>query len=477
MKRLQISFSKSKFRKVKKLACRNQELQEILGYSERIIPIAESRKYSDPVALFEKLYQHACAMHNALSRNWRCSSRTCRTHQANLCLRGEIKTVGFNVLFVLEDEQDSLPRPRRREVTIKPIKGDAASVAPTEEVSYVRQAESFTAVQESFKDMISGKKRSSFKKAFFKAQKSKELSPRPDNGEVASEGGKQAHSATRLPTITISPGQENIMRATPLASSDIPSQRITDLCSSLQQDCPNPNLGVLIDEFDRQFHVVKPIESSPTTVAPVSARLVALPEILDARHQTSIDIARHRRFEMAVNIASALLQIYRSPWLSGRWSKDHFFFLADGEKVYSDYPYLSQMFMLSGKDALTTNHSPEPSPLALEEDARDSLFTVGVIILELIFGHNIEDCDFRHFYYGSDNLPNDQTNTSTARKWSQKVLGECGVEIADVVRRCLDCSFGPRPNLRDKRFREAVYEGVIRPLADHLKIWKVDMPY
>lgn len=235
MKRLQISFSKSKFRKVKKLACRNQELQEILGYSERIIPIAESRKYSDPVALFEKLYQHACAMHNALSRNWRCSSRTCRTHQANLCLRGEIKTVGFNVLFVLEDEQDSLPKPRRREVTIKPIKGDAASVAPTEEVSYVRQAESFIAVQESFKNMISGKKRSSFKKAFFKAQKSQELSPRADNGEVASEGGKQAHSATRSPTITISPGQENVIRATPLASSNIPSQHITDLCKAKSQ--------------------------------------------------------------------------------------------------------------------------------------------------------------------------------------------------------------------------------------------------
>ena len=476
MKRLQISFSKSKFRKVKKLACRNQELQEILGYSERIIPIAESRRSSDPVALFDKLYQHACAMHNALARNWRCSSRTCRTHQANICLRGEIKTVGFNVLFVLEDEQDSLPKPRRREVTIKPVKEDGASTAPIEQVIYVQQAESFTAVQESFKDTISSKKSSSFKRVFFNARKSKDRSPTPDDGEVSSKGGKQAHSATRPPTITISPGQENIIKVTPSASSNIPSQPIADLCVSLQQDCQNPDLGVLIDDFDREFQVMRPIESSSTTVAPVSARLVALPEILDARHRTSIDIARHRRFEMAVHIASALLQIYRSPWLSGRWSKDQFFFLADAGRVYSDYPYISQMFILSGKDPLTADNSPEPSPSALEEDARDCLFTVGVIILELIFGHNIEACDFRHSYYGSDNLPNDQTNISTARKWSQKVLGECGIEIADVVRRCLDCSFGPRPNLKDKRFKEAVYEGVIKPLADHLKIWKVDMP-
>ena len=467
MKRLQISFSKSKFRKVKKLACRNQELQEILGYSERIIPIAESRRFSNPVAAFEKLYQHACAMHNALSRNWRCSSRTCRTHQANICLQGEIKTVGFNVLFVLEDEQDSFPKPMRREVTIKPIKGDAASFAPTEQVSYVRQAESFTAVQESFKDVISSKTRSSFSKAFFKAKRSKESSPRPDT----SKSRKQAHFATQPPTITISAGREDEMKAIASASSIVPSQYITDLCSSLQHDCPTSNLGILIDDFDRQFQVVKPVEPIPTTV-----RLVALPEILDAYRQTSIDIARHRRFEMAVHIASALLQIYRSPWLSGKWSKDQFFFLADTEKVHSDYPYLSQMFMLSGKDPLTTDYPLEPSPSALEEDARESLFTVGVMILELIFGHNIEAYDFRRKYYGSDNLPNDQTNISTARKWSQKVLGECGIEIADVVRRCLDCSFGPRPNLKDKRFKEAGYEGVIRPLADHLKIWKVDVP-
>ena len=377
MKRLQISFSKSKFRKVKKLACRNQELQEILGYSERIIPIAESRRSSDPVALFEKLYQHACAMHNALSRNWRCSSRTCRTHQANLCLQGEIKTVGFNVLFVLEDEQDSLPKPMRREVTIKPIKGDAASFAPTEQVSYVRQAESFTAVQESFKDVISSKKRSSFQKVFFKAQRSREPSPMPDTPRSR----KQAHFATQPPTITISAGQQNEVKAIASASSIVPSQCITDLCSSLQHDCPTSNLGILIDEFDRQFQVVKPVEPIPTTVA---ARLVALPEILDAYHQTRIDIARHRRFEMAVHIASALLQIYRSPWLSGKWSKDQFFFLADTEKVYSDYPYISQMFMLIGKDPLTTDYTLEPSPSALEEEARESLFTVGVMILELI---------------------------------------------------------------------------------------------
>ena len=117
----------------------------------------------------------------------------------------------------------------------------------------------------------------------------------------------------------------------------------------------------------------------------------------------------------------------------------------------------------------------DPPPAVSENDTRTSLFIVGVMVLELIFGHNIEACSFRHLYYGPDNRPNGQTDVSTARKWAQKVLGECGAEITDVVRRCLDCSFGPRPSIQDKRFREAVYEGVVRPLANNLKAWQVVM--
>ena len=116
------------------------------------------------------------------------------------------------------------------------------------------------------------------------------------------------------------------------------------------------------------------------------------------------------------------------------------------------------------------------SPSDPEQESRSSVFTVGVVILELIFEHTIEDCSFRHLYHGPNGQPNDQTDVSTAHKSAEKVLGECGPDIADVVRRCLNCSFGPRPNFKDRGFREAVYEGVIKPFADYLEIWQVAMP-
>jgi hypothetical protein len=106
LKRIQLSFSRGKDKKVKLLANHNQELQEILGYSERIIPIAETRRSSSPVVLFEKIRQHACGVHNALRRHWKCSDRKCRSHQAHLNLRAESKSISLMVLFIVEDEKE-----------------------------------------------------------------------------------------------------------------------------------------------------------------------------------------------------------------------------------------------------------------------------------------------------------------------------------------------------------------------------------
>jgi hypothetical protein len=362
----------------------------------------------------------------------------------------------------------------KQEVVIQPAGINTAApraTAITPPISYVQQAANFTAIQERFEGSETTKKGSNLGRLFSKVQKNTSSTvSSPDGYAKPTPRRKQAHFAT--PAHTQAPS----LPATATDGTSLSPQRIVDLCSSLQ-NCQASSLGVIVDDFDRQFHLCKSLSPGPATAAPDTARLIPLPELLDAYHQANIDIARQRRFEMAAHIASALLQIQTSPWLSTGWSKHDFYFLADSHTLYSERPYVSQTFVSGITDSLVPAActSNDPFPPISEEDTRTSLFTVGVIILELIFGHNIESCSFRHLYYGANNQPNDQTDISTARKWAQKVLGECGVEIADVVRRCLDCSFGPRPSFEDKRFREAVYEGVIRQLTDHLKTWQVVM--
>lgn len=218
------------------------------------------------------------------------------------------------------------------------------------------------------------------------------------------------------------------------------------------------------------------IKATAPALLPETAELTTLAGLLDKSHAASLEVSRQKRFEIAANLACALLQLQVSPWLSSNWSKHDFHFLVDSGSLYSEKPHVGQAFASVLISPASPQSPGQETPLLSEEDTRHSLFVLGVIILELIFGHSIEKCAFRSHYYGADNKPNDQTDVSTARKWSLKVLGESGVEIADVVRRCLDCSFGPRPNFTDKRFREAVYTGVIQPLQDYLKTWQVVIP-
>ena len=477
MKRFRISFSKNKHKKVRKLAAHNQDLQDMLGYSEQIIPIADARKSSDPVALFEKIRQLACSVHRALENHWKCPNRDRWSHQPLLSPRSETKAVRVNALFVLEDEQRSCSELIREEVEIQLVKEDGKeSPLTTTSVGQVQQAMTLMKAQEIFEDMETKRGRPTRGRSATKGTSLISLYPQRYT-QMPTKGGKKASIAKSTVETTLD--QQNQAQSSPtttIGSNYISPQIITDICFSLQ-NCQDSSFGIIVDELNREFRLSRPLKPGPVTNAPDTVQLVPLPELLKAYYEARVDITRRHRFEMAAHITSALLQIQSSPWLATKWSKHNFCFLADSHNLYSDYPYVSPTFISQSRaqPPPKTDLSILP-PSFSEEDTRTSLFTVGVILLELIFGHNIEACGFRHLYYGPNNQPNDQTDICTARRWAQKVQGECGPEISDVVRRCLDCSFGPRPSFKDLRFREAVYEGVIKPLTDYLKPWQVAMP-
>ncbi|KAL5045574.1 hypothetical protein BDW71DRAFT_208116 [Aspergillus fruticulosus] len=267
--------------------------------------------------------------------------------------------------------------------------------------------------------------------------------------------------ASQRPTISVPSGIQG--QAT--SKSDF----IPDLCAFLWAS-QHPDHGIIFQKSEYAFKISKKLERTSVD----AANLVSLSDLLDAHHKGTIEITRQTRFSMASHLASALLQMPSSLWIRTRWSKRNFYFLSDSHTLQDSYPYVSETFNSQtintvAADIDDTYNIPSHSPT--EEEMRASVFTVGVMVLELIFGQNIESCPFRKDYYGFNNEPNDQTDVSTARKWATKVIGECAADIADVVRRCLDCSFGPRPIFSDVRFREAVYEGVIKPLAEYNKLW------
>jgi hypothetical protein len=272
----------------------------------------------------------------------------------------------------------------KQELIIQPANNSiAASQATTAQISYVQQAASFTTLQKHMEDTKPKKRQPSFKRLLSKVSKG----IGSGNANIPVKLEKQARFATPTPAITVTQ-HEHVENLSPTStnSNDMSVHCITELCSSLR-NCQEPCIGIILDESDCQFQLSKPLSPGPVATAPDTARLVPLPELLDAYRRAEIAITRQNRFEMAFHIASALLQTHLSPWLTTKWSKHDLYFLADSHNLYSNEPYVSQTFTSNIPDAPapTTNSPIATSTSISEEDSRFSLFTVGVIVLELIF--------------------------------------------------------------------------------------------
>ncbi|CAM1501131.1 Fc.00g102930.m01.CDS01 [Cosmosporella sp. VM-42] len=488
-KRLQISFSKGKHKKVKKLDSCNKELEEILGYGEHIIAISNRRKSSKPVSHLETIRQHACRLYNTLKLQWKCDEAA-HTHKAHLSLHVEAAPVRLSVIFPIGSSggtATSSPRLQAILVQSREVSGLSSAhsnltlspkvnpkpgpntmpntnpnTGPSLNLNVGLQYDVLSAAQETVINTKTQKKKSSLVSRLTKKLQ-----------RVSSPPPKSVKFRGEVPMIAVTPSDidptPNIILQTCNRPTATSPTTISELCSFLGND--RSSLATIQDEFDRAFDLSKEAK------AVEEATLLAFPELLRRHHQQMVEISRQCRFEMAAYIATALLHAHLSPWLSSKWSKRDLHFLADTNQfpLCNSHPFVSRNFVSIPRDDendVWASGTREEN----EEATRACLFAVGVMILELIFGRNIEDCSFRAEYYGKDNQPNDQTDVSTARRWAKKVLGESGPQIADAVRRCLDCSFGPRPNFADVRFREAVYEGVIKPLAAYSGTWEEEVP-
>jgi hypothetical protein len=104
-------------------------------------------------------------------------------------------------------------------------------------------------------------------------------------------------------------------------------------------------------------------------------------------------------------------------------------------------------------------------------DPKRSLFSLGVLLLELAFAQTLESQPFRKEFL-LNGEPNEFTNLCTAKKWHEQVEPEFGDGIADAIRRCLDCAFGPVADFDNDQFSQAILDDVIYPLESFVSLWK-----
>lgn len=240
---------------------------------------------------------------------------------------------------------------------------------------------------------------------------------------------------------------------------------IDNLCSALEAvERPHPDVavGCLVHETQRySLHAI----AKPCTLSPND--IISLHDVLRYGQQTENEYkaaqllpqwSRKYRLQLAVILASTVLQLHTTPWLSEQWGGEHILFRYGSTEA----PYISKMFSSQTAEQTESASTSHPNPIR-----NKSIFYLGVLLLELSRNKPLK-------YFVTENDPLQFTDFWVARRVVEGLGDEEGMNYLSATRACINCDFGsriPKPSLDNDAFREAVYRDVVVPLEEELEFF------
>jgi len=156
-------------------------------------------------------------------------------------------------------------------------------------------------------------------------------------------------------------------------------------------------------------------------------------------------------------------------WIPEAWSKSAIVILRSSSDVEKNpYPYLSH----GSIRASPTSGSQAPISDRQRAKTEACLVSLGIVLLELLFGKSLETLPFRSQFLGADGQPHTFTDRFTALQWQKDVEKEFGNGIAGAIKRCLVCSFEPDADLTSSAFVRAVWEYIARPVEEFARAFR-----
>lgn len=186
---------------------------------------------------------------------------------------------------------------------------------------------------------------------------------------------------------------------------------------------------------------------------------VSLHQILSSEpNSVPVVIKPKDRYEIAVLLSLAILQLYKTPWLSDDWTRNDIYLLNNSSETS-----LAKNFYVSKTFSSPQVQASPNSELDLALLRNSSVFNLGLALLELTYGHPVE------YYQLSKDLTDGQQTVMTNKLIALRLL-RCideyeGKRYSDVVSRCIHCDFATRvTSFEDDDFRQNFYSGVVEPL-------------
>lgn len=165
-----------------------------------------------------------------------------------------------------------------------------------------------------------------------------------------------------------------------------------------------------------------------------------------------------------------MLSLRDTPWIQRTWSGKDVTLISKNGKVMSQHAFISQ----SLKMQLQAADSCKPSGIAAMLIKNWTLFSLGIVLIELCMGKQIDDLH-EPDELNADGTKGELSDFQTAdRLLRMEVISDkFGKRWSDVVRRCIHCEIDEaKKSLEDLNFRKAVYNKILVELEeDHTQFF------
>ncbi|KAF4438718.1 hypothetical protein F53441_12734 [Fusarium austroafricanum] len=248
--------------------------------------------------------------------------------------------------------------------------------------------------------------------------------------------------------------------ATSVNSRSVDKQ-IRDLCKELKQPSCGPDdhcIGfILQDEHKHFIHLPK----RPLTVQK-PRNTITLHHLLSKNGQLSTKYTFGSevvdRYELALLLASSLLQLHATSWLGDWWSTEDILILPRSSRMtFRNCTFVMQTFpstvVVRGSEY---NHASTRQMVIRNE----AIFRLGATLVELSTVATLEAQEEVEDHRITEEL----TDFNTAERLSKAVTLNNAPEWNAVVDRCLRCGFHSPPDFTKKDFRVEFYQCVVAPL-------------
>ncbi|KAK6224815.1 hypothetical protein QIS74_03142 [Colletotrichum tabaci] len=468
--RLQTSFSSDKDRLLKRITQVNDDLHQFFDRGATVIRPSATK----PSIPFRDLHHQAVVFYECLARSWKCSCSS--AHTVGIAVHSAVHKPSrmaehgyFNVLFEAEASFKQL-RLQVETLTTSKHETNSDSVAPEKAVKLEAAID--------LKSQIMVKKQL---KSVSNAANENSVSALAIASLSISGHGFQTprrsilrKAANKLKKTEFSLESQHDLRVREYRHSD---ERIKPQGSRRGYSTVALKKQRII--YLQGYNTLNGDDSS-TLSLDEGRRIVLKPEPLDqstinASTSQSIDsflkttTVRQSRLYVGLSLALTLLCLATSSWVPTQLAKDDIFLVCceSGGK-----PSSSKRF---GPYFLRTSQDICSSPSSVDSrtwNAKSSLLLLGVVLLELFHGQQLEQQDAWAESLDEEGQPNESTRLCGAFLWICRAKeslkthfgSELGGELSEAIRKCICFDFGRDDDYGDSRLAEVVYREVVVPL-------------